>query len=388
MSYRKNIYQKYYDSNIFPKNQNLTSLSHKKINVRESKSPLIKTKDDIFHSETNNLKDEKLTKSGIKHKKAYSKIFGSDIFFRNKIEKIRRKEGIKMIKNSNKSDYFEQMKNNNEFKEEIKDYTLKHRKEKKIYNPDKYMKIESASGEYYKQMYDSEGSSIIRERPFSVDIEKKKQYENNKKYLKKNIQKINECGLDKKRKQEKNKESLSEMKINNKKIIINKVSNDRKKKIEKYMAYKKITPKSACKINKRANLTSHIFNQDEKEKKIENLKSKINNNIKYRDEYYHLNEKSKRDLINNDPKIWGAVHSKWARTKIDWSSPETEVMFGNTFTKEMKEIYGKKGPNAFQRMINQMADSQNADTITGVKKNSISNIKKPPSEKKNKWRIV
>ena len=76
------------------------------------------------------------------------------------------------------------------------------------------------------------------------------------------------------------------------------------------------------------------------------------------------------------------MHSRWARTKIDWSSPETEVMFGNTFAKEMKKIYGKKGPNAFQRMINQMADSQNADTITGVKKDPIVNIQKPLTERK------
>lgn len=381
MSYRKNIYQKYYNSNIFNQNQNLSSLSYKNIKVRCSQKPLIKTKDDIFNTESKNLKEEKLSKSGIKHKKAYSKIFGSDIFFQNKIEKIKRKEGIKMIKDSNKSDFFEQMKNNDDFKEEIINYTLKHRKEKKAYNPDKYMKMESASGEYYKQIYDSEGSSVLRERPFSFDTVKMKQYEINKKYLKKKIQSLNDCGFDKKRKPEESKDPLNEMKNDNKKDITNK---NKKNILKKSITYRKIAPRSICKINKRINLTSNIFtNQNEKEteKKKENIKSKINNNIN-RDEYYHLNENSKRNLTNNDPKIWGAIHSRWARTKIFWSSPETEVMFGNTFAKEMKEIYGKKGPNAFQRMINQMADSQNADTITGVKKDPIVNIQKPLTERK------
>ena len=381
MSYRKNIYQKYYNSNIFNQNQNLSSLSYKNIKVRCSQKPLIKTKDDIFNTESKNLKEEKLSKSGIRHRRAYSKIFGSDIFFQNKIEKIKRKEGIKMIKDSNKSDFFQQMKNNDDFKEEIINYTLKHRKEKKAYNPDKYLKMESASGEYYKQIYDSEGSSVLRERPFSVDTEKMKQYEINKRYLKKKIQILNDFGFDKKRKPEENKAPLSEMKNGSKKDIVNK---NKKNILKKSITYRKITPRSICKINKRINLTSNIFaNQNEKEtgKKKENIKSKINNNIN-RDEYYHLNDNSKRNLTNNDPKIWGALHSRWSRTKIDWSSPETEIMFGNTVAKEMKEIYGKKGPNAFQRMINQMADSQNADTITGVKKDPIVNIQKPLTERK------
>ena len=382
---RKDIFEKYYNSDIFNQSQKLSSLSYKNIKVRESQPSLIKTKDDIFHTERKNIKEEK-TKSGIKRQKVYDKMYGSDIFFQNKIEKMKKKEGVKIIKKNKLSDCFEQMKNNEEYKEDIKSYTLRHRKEKEIYNPDKYMKIESAAGTYYNQMYDSEGSSIIRERPFSVNYERKKKYEINKKYLNKKIQILNDCGVDQTRKQENNKESLTEVKKYNKKEVLNNENNsiDKKDKIKRCIEFKKINPKSAYKINKRTNLTSHLFNQSERDKKLEILKSKMNNNNinKYRDDYYHISENYKRDLTNNDPKIWGAVHSKWARTKIDWDSPETEVMFGNTFTKELKELYGKKGPNAFQFMCHQMADSQNADTITEIKKGtSLVNIKRPPSER-------
>ena len=82
-----------------------------------------------------------------------------------------------MIKNlTNYSDCFEHMNNNEIFKNDIKNYTLEHRKVKKEYNPDKYYLKDSASEIYYNHMYNSEGSSIINERPFSVDNENKKNY--------------------------------------------------------------------------------------------------------------------------------------------------------------------------------------------------------------------
>ena len=130
-------------------------------------------------------------------------------------------------------------------------------------------------------------------------------------------------------------------------------------------------------------MVSHIFVENNKENKFKNIENqnKINN---YRDDYYHLGDEIKeRNLTNNDRSLWGSVHSKWTKIKINWDNPQTEIMFGNTFTQEMNENYGKKGPSPFQRMINQMADSRNADTITGIKKELvIKDIKKPPSMEK------
>ena len=116
---RKDIFEKYYNSDIFNQSQKLSSLSYKNIKVRESQPSLIKTKDDIFHTERKNIKEEK-TKSGIKRQKVYNKMYGSDIFFQNKLEKMKKKEGVKIIKKNKLSDCFEQMKNNEEYKEDIK----------------------------------------------------------------------------------------------------------------------------------------------------------------------------------------------------------------------------------------------------------------------------
>ena len=384
MSHRKEIYEKYFNSNIFTQNPSSPYLLPKKIKVRESQTSLTKTKEDLFNLGKLQSK-ENISKSGIKRQKAYSKIYGSDIFFQNKKGKYIKREGVKMIDNkTNFSSVFNEMKNNEEFKNDIKNYTIEHRREKQEYDPDKYYLKDSASEIYYKQMYDSEGSSIIRERPFSASPDNKKKYSYNKKYLKRDLRKLNDCGADKKRNHNEINSQLTERKIYPKKVIFN--YTDKKVDKKKYIQYKKITPQTACKLNKRANLTSHIFKENEKDfnkDNIKNLKTERNpKTLRYRDEYYHLGaENSKRDLTNNDPRLWGAIHSKWTRSKIDWSSPETEIMFGNTFSQEMKKCYGDKGPNCFQRMVHHMADSQNADTITGIKNEPITNLEKRPSEK-------
>jgi len=158
-------------------------------------------------------------------------------------------------------------------------------------------------------MYNSEGSSIINERPFSVDNENKKNYAYNRKYLNSKIKELNDCGVDKKRKIGNNKIRglLTERKIYPKKNIIN--IND-KNNNKKFNMYKKISPQTACKLNKRVNLTSHIIPENEKDinknkinsrkKKIENLISTNNQKtiFNYRDEYYHLgDEENNIDLI-------------------------------------------------------------------------------------------
>lgn len=381
----KALYRKNFNSDIFLQSPSTPSIIVKKIKIRESFNSLLKTKEDLFHTERNYPK-ENLSKSDIKHQNIYKQIYGSDIFFKNKMENIQKKKGVKIIKNRNNfSDCLEHLKNNEEFAENIKNYTLTHRKGKNEYNPDKYFSKDSATERYYSQVIDSQGSSIFLQRPFSVDPENKRNFAYNKKYLNSNLRKLNDCGADKKGKRDKNK-VLTERK----KYIKNKIKlyDDKREKIKRIISYKKISPQTACKINKRLNLISHVFinNIKDKQKSLENLKSKKINQKKienYRDEYYQLGDENlKRDLTNNDPNLWGSVHSKWIRSKIDWSNSESELIFGNTFSKEMKKIYGKKGPNAFQRKVNHLADSQNKDTITERKKEPIYKIKKPPSQEK------
>ena len=48
-----------------------------------------------------------------------------------------------------------------QFKTDIKEYTVKHRAAKKVYNPDKYFDKEEASGRLYNQLYDKKRNPIL-----------------------------------------------------------------------------------------------------------------------------------------------------------------------------------------------------------------------------------
>ena len=381
MTSRMDIYRKYFQSDIFSLSS--SSLLSPKIRVRQPQRSLAKTKDDLFNTEIHS-KIHDASKSGIKRQKDLNKIYGSDIFFRKKLDRVENRTGVKKIRNSNNfSSCFESMKDNEEFKREIKSYAAKHRSSKREYNPDKYILKESPSERFYDQYYESHGSDIFPERPFSTGPECRRKYANNKKNLKKDIQKMDDCGVDQKRIPGEHVGQYTERKRYPKKNNI--IFSD--KKNDNFYSNPEVSAQTASKINRQILLESHILTKQGKEgeenKNTENIKVRIKedrlNNL--RDDYYHLgNENPRRDLQNNDQTEWGAYRSKWIRTNIDWASPETEVMFANTVSKEMKKNYGPKGPNAFQRKLNQLADSKNTDTITNIKKESIVNIKKPLSE--------
>ena len=82
---------------------------------------------------------------------------------------------------------------------------------------------------------------------------------------------------------------------------------------------------------------------------------------------------------NNDRDLWGSVHSKWEKTNIDWKDPHTEIMFGAGIPKDVSNNFGPNGPNAFQRKLNNLADTKNKDTINEENKVPINNIQKPLS---------
>jgi len=381
MTSRKDIYRKYFHSDIFSLSS--SSILSPKIRVRQPQRSLAKTKDDLFNTEVHS-KINDTSRSGIKRQKDLNKIYGSDIFFRKKLDRAENRTGVKKIRNANNfSSCFESMKDNEEFKREIKSYAAKHRSVKREYNPDKYIFKESPSERFYDQYYDCHGSDIFPERPFSTGPECRRKYANNKKNLNKDIQNLDDCGVDQKRKPGEHVGEYTERKRYPKKNNI--IFSD--KKNDNFYSNPDVSAQTASKINRQILLESHILTKQGKEgeenKNTDNIKVRIKedrlNNL--RDDYYHLgNENPRRDLQNNDKTEWGAYHTKWIRTNIDWASPETEVMFANTVSKEMEKNYGPKGPNAFQRKLNQLADSKNTDTITNIKKESIVNIKKPLSE--------
>jgi hypothetical protein len=55
-------------------------------------------------------------------------------------------------------------------------------------------------------------------------------------------------------------------------------------------------------------------------------------------------------------------------------------MFGTQALKDLKQEFSPKGPNAFQRKLNQLADTKNIDIINEEKKQPINTIQKPISQ--------
>ena len=381
---RKQIYDKYFNSNIFNNDPELAS-KIPKVRTRISQSSLLKTKDDLFNTE-NPTQKSPLTKKGVKRLGVYSKLYGSDIFNKTNPNLTQKKSGVKKIRNANNfSSCFDSMKNLEEYKNNLKSYTKEKRTEKKNFKPDdKYINNETPAERYYKEMYEHNGSNILPERCFSADKCTKEKYATKKKNMKNEENKLND--------------EISELKLKpkiNKKIYVKKKNKWTEDNSGNYhFIDNKKNPVNNAKINKQIYLQSNLFkNEDEKnndnfsEKKKMKTLEQINNRIEeeksriQRNNRYHFSPQEKRrDLSGNDRMIYGSVHSKWEKSKIDWLNPQTEIMFGTQQSKDLKKEFGPKGPNAFQRKLNQLADSKNIDTINENQKEPINKIIKPQAQ--------
>ena len=381
---RKQIYDKYFNSNIFNNDPELAS-KIPKVRTRISQSSLLKTKDDLFNTE-NPTQKSPLTKKGVKRLGVYSKLYGSDIFNKTNPNLTQKKSGVKKIRNANNfSSCFDTMKNLEEYKNNLKSYTKEKRTEKKNFKPDdKYINNETPAERYYKEMYEHNGSNILPERCFSADKCTKEKYATKKKNMKNEENKLND--------------EISELKLKpkiNKKIYVKKKNKWTEDNSGNYhFIDNKKNPVNNAKINKQIYLQSNLFkNEDEKnndnfsEKKKMKTLEQINNRIEeeksriQRNNRYHFSPQEKRrDLSGNDRMIYGSVHSKWEKSKIDWLNPQTEIMFGTQQSKDLKKEFGPKGPNAFQRKLNQLADSKNIDTINENQKEPINKIIKPQAQ--------
>ena len=383
MTSRKELYEKYYNSDIFnskPAETIVTTTAR----IREPQSPLGRTKNDIFNTEKKPIKPE-MTKQGIKRQGVYTKIYGSDIFCREQPKEVKKREGVRKFRNSNNySSCMESMKDNEGFKKNIKKYAAEHRAPKKEYNPDKYLKFETAAERYYKEIYDPHGSTVLPEKCLSTEHRNKKQYAEIKKNLNREIAKLNDCGVDGKKKPGEHEGLNAE-----KKIFVKKKGewNDNSNECH----YVDSKTKNSSKINKQLSLQSNIFKDNDKNLKngnqnlnVEQINARIEEEKakNEKDQKYHLgNENEKRDLTNNDRCLWGSVHTKWEKSNLDWKSPETELMFGTAVSQDIEKNFGPEGPNAFQRKLNQLADTKNKDTINEENKIPINNLQKPVSDK-------
>ena len=391
---RKDMFDKYYASDIFNQNPDFGRAPKTRLRHNRSCLDLESTKQDVFNiakekriNRNRNLKQNEPQKescfSAERRKENYEKIYGSDIFNERKPNKNERRRGRHQIPNkNNRSCCFDDMKNNDEYTKDLIYYTKQHRAEKKEFSPKVNSNRMTAQERYFNQYYENHGNVISPGNNIysEENIDKNKiNYILKRRNIEKNEKIYNDVGADKKR--EEGQVPQKEIRYVKKHPITNE-----NKKYRRYVDLNEF-PENNCRINKQIEMESHIFSNyknyynksneeiNEINDRIKKEQSKRYNADVLGQPYIRVN----RDLSKNDPSLYGAVHSKWGQTNIVWSSPEAEVMFGKTYTDSVYQKYGPN-PTAYQRKLNQLADSQSKDTLSGYDKSPIYNYQKPEKD--------
>ena len=399
MTSRKDIFSKYFASDIFNQNPNYGMVTPNKPKMRLNRSTLENTKEEVFNIgkekriiRNKNRKNEKepITSHSVeKRRQNLTRIYGSDIFNTRKANSIERRRGKHRLESErNKSTCFEEMKNNDEYSKDLKFYTKEHRGEKKTYNPGLYIETVTPQERYYDNYFENHcegvlpGTHTYLKSEGNID-ENKLNYIKKKLNLNKNEKLFNDVGVDKKRKQgEKIQKEIRYPKKN----LVTLIKGDRRRfvGIDEY-------PENNCKINKQIQFESHIFSNDKNKynKTNEEIKE-INDRIdKEKNKHYHLDVLGQPIIrvnlnknIEKNPSGGEGENIKLRPANINWSSPQAEVMFGKEHQSNIYKQYGSKGPNAYQLKLYQFADSGNRDTLSGVEKSSYQNIERPKKEEK------
>lgn len=363
MASRKEYFGKYYSSDIFNLIQK-SPIDETKPKLRLNRSTLENTKEDLFNIRKekrinrNENKDIYFNNSAEKRKINYEKIYGSDIF-NLRAKSVEKRNGRHHMPNiANKSTCFEEMKNNEEYIKEFKQYT----KEKRGDDDNKYN---------IKTMENNNKNELKYIKRRKTDIES----QNNK-------------GL-----------------INHNKNS-NSILNFRKKHpLTLYSTQKRHfvdldeCRENNCAINKQLQFESYLFsNQDnnyiKSQEDINEINARINKRKHTPNNFNILGQPIIR--VNRKKNFNDNIHSSMCElhpknigpSNMTWDNPSSEVMYSPDYTKNLYKNYGPKGPTAYQRRLHQFADSDNLDTLSGLKKNygnNFKNIKKPKTDEiKNK----
>ena len=363
MASRKEYFGKYYSSDIFNLIQK-SPIDETKPKLRLNRSTLENTKEDLFNIRKekrinrNENKDIYFNNSAEKRKINYEKIYGSDIF-NLRAKSVEKRNGRYHMPNiANKSTCFEGMKNNEEYIKEFKQYT----KEKRGDDDNKYN---------IKTMENINKNELKYIKRRKTDIES----QNNK-------------GL-----------------INHNKNS-NSILNFRKKHpLTLYSTQKRHfvdldeCRENNCAINKQLQFESYLFsNQDnnylKSQEDINEINARINKRKHTPNNFNILGQPIIR--VNRKKNFNDNIHSsmcelhpkKIGPSNMTWDNPSSEVMYSPDYTKNLYKNYGPKGPTAYQRRLHQFADSDNLDTLSGLKKNygnNFKNVKKPKTDEiKNK----
>ena len=363
MASRKDIIGKYCSSDIFnlkPK----SSMVELKPKFTLNRSSLENTKEDLFNigkeKRINRYQNKEIYKgnSAEKRKNNYEKIYGSDIFNLRAKSVERRNGRHHMPSIANKSTCFEEMKNDEEYVKDVKEYT----KEKRG-NCNKVKEIQKA----FDNNINEEQLQYIKKRRPKIENEKNNKIVSRNEYN-------NELNF----------------KRNHPFTLY---SNERRKFID--LDECRV---NNCKINKQIQFESNLFSNEENKysktkEDIKEINTRINRG-KYTPNNYNIlgqpiirvnRKKTKYDNIHSS---MDNIHKKLGPANITWDSLQSQVMFSPDYTKNLYKNYGPKGPTAYQRRLHQFADSDNLDTLSGLQNNygnNLKSLKKPmPEEIKNK----
>ena len=373
MSQRAKLFEKYRKSDIFNfsnidlnKTQKLTHIPYLN-NTFNSRNPITSKENPIINQK----------KMFNNQKKYVSKHHQSDIFNLNHtLQPEKNTETQKRRNIPNYSTCFDGMKDNNQYSNDLKEYTKKNRGIKTSYNPLKYFNNVTAHQRKYSQLY---GNS---KNTFS-DLSKK-----NKSMMKTSENFFSKMNIDK------NNLNNTSDRIQLYKDVENAFKTHKFYKTKGFTYFENdnnggrnndnhkfvpteqndISNTNNSKINKQLQLQSNIFNLEniqKNENDINKIKQRIilaentdeskpkkyflvDNNTKNKEE----TNKSENILSENmeDKNIWGAIHNHWEKSNIDWKKDKTEIIF-NKSNRDDENI------TAFQRKMNQLADSSHKDTI-------------------------
>lgn len=369
---QRSNFQRFYESDIFntkPLQPSPSTLNNTMANPNKSStirrhancSSLDMTKGEVFNIDKDNTLIPNATpkKTGLRHSQNYIKNTESDIFNQKSEEKPKVSKARNLI---NKSTCFNCMMNDNEYKENLIKYTSEKYPKLEKFNPEKYLKTESAAERYFKEIYNTKDLNQVG---YKIN-DKKQSYAERKKLLSKQLKEENE----------KIGEGKVDIKSKNPKAKSTWTTNSS-------CNYNFVSPTQGTehnvinsKINRHMNMESNIFNVDKKPIDLQKLREIPQNSKETQKDQNKCNKK----IADKDRHLWGVYHTKWEKSNLDWKNTETEIMF-----KPGSGNFADK--NAFQRKMYQLADSGNINTLTEQKHDDL-NVKKPLNEQdKNNERL-
>ena len=155
---KRTVFKRYHDSDIFNlKTESKLNKSSNPSKNRKTQASLEKTKDDLF----NTLQNQKIIRNKPLKKKVYVQNYLSKDIFNSNFNDSDRDKKKKIRVNITASSCFDGVLNNEEYKNDLSNYTKTHRSKKKDYNVDKYFNQISAMGRYYTEMYGDEKSGVF-----------------------------------------------------------------------------------------------------------------------------------------------------------------------------------------------------------------------------------